>query len=82
MHCIFCHQKCNEDKAVGEEIARLRHAVELFKSAEARSGNTGQVADQIGRAQSLLQEAVKDNDFIYHERVPDVSDFIVASTVR
>lgn len=63
---------CNEQKAVGEEIARLKHAIELFKSAETRSGNSGQVDHQVGKAQSLLNEAIKDNDFIYHERVPDV----------
>ncbi|KAF2349567.1 BRO1 domain [Trinorchestia longiramus] len=63
---------CNEQKAVGEEISRLRQAVELFKSAETRSGNAGQVAEQIARSQSLLETALKDNDFIYHERVPDV----------
>uniref|UniRef100_A0A2P2HW37 Programmed cell death 6-interacting protein-like n=1 Tax=Hirondellea gigas TaxID=1518452 RepID=A0A2P2HW37_9CRUS len=65
---------CNEQKSVGEEISRLRQALELFKSAETRSGNTGQVVDQINRAQNLLTEAIKDNDFIYHERVPDVKN--------
>ena len=64
---------CNEQKSVGEEIARLRQAVELFKSAETRSGNLGQVSEHIGRAQSLLADAIKDNDFIYHERVPEVN---------
>ncbi|XP_018017189.1 programmed cell death 6-interacting protein-like [Hyalella azteca] len=63
---------CNEEKSVDEEISRLRHALELFKSAETRSGNAGQVVDQIARAQSLMDEAVKYNDFIYHERVPEV----------
>ena len=30
-----------------------------------------QVADYIGSATNALAEAKKDNDFIYHERVPD-----------
>ncbi|XP_066953002.1 programmed cell death 6-interacting protein [Macrobrachium rosenbergii] len=63
---------CNSKKTVGEEIARLRHAMELFKAAQTRSGDLAFFADHQGRAQRSLDEAVKDNDFIYHERIPDV----------
>ncbi|KAK3859625.1 hypothetical protein Pcinc_034275 [Petrolisthes cinctipes] len=63
---------CNSKKAVGEEIARLKQAMELFKSAQTRSGDTTFFEDSVGRSQRALEEAVKDNDFIYHERVPDV----------
>ncbi|KAG7172531.1 programmed cell death 6-interacting protein-like [Homarus americanus] len=63
---------CNSNKAVGEEIARLRHTVELFKGAQTRSGEISFFEDHLGRAQRALEEAVKDNDFIYHERIPDI----------
>ncbi|XP_045605030.2 programmed cell death 6-interacting protein isoform X2 [Procambarus clarkii] len=63
---------CNSNKTVGEEIARLRHAVELFKTAQTRSGDATLFEVHLGRAQRSLDEAVKDNDFIYHERIPDV----------
>ena len=70
-------QVCNANKVVGEEIARLKHAMELFKAAQTRSGDLTLFQDQISRAQRAHDEAVKDNDFIYHERVPDVSLFIL-----
>nr|ABG82044.1 ALG-2 interacting protein x [Penaeus monodon] len=63
---------CNSDKSVGEEIARLNKGLEMFKAAQARSGDLTMFADNLGRAKNCLDEAVKDNDFIYHERVPDV----------
>lgn len=63
---------CNSKKAVGEEIARLRHAVELFKAAQTRYGDVTFFEDHLARAQRALDEAVKDNDFIYHERIPDL----------
>ncbi|ROT76243.1 ALG-2 interacting protein x [Penaeus vannamei] len=63
---------CNNDKSVGEEIARLNKGLEMFKAAQARSGDLTMFADNLGRAKNCLDEAVKDNDFIYHERVPDV----------
>lgn len=63
---------CRTNKAVGEEIARLQHAVELFKSAQSRSGKSNLFEDYAGRAQRNLVESKKDNDFIYNEVVPDV----------
>lgn len=68
----FQSKVCNSKKAVGEEIARLRHTIELFKSAQTRSGDLTFFADHVGRAQRALDDAVKDNDFIYHERIPEV----------
>ncbi|XP_076063979.1 programmed cell death 6-interacting protein-like protein AliX [Oratosquilla oratoria] len=63
---------CNANKAVGEEIARLKYCIELFKTAQTRSGDLTLFAENVGRAQRALEEATKDNDFIYHERIPDV----------
>ncbi|MCL4122369.1 UNVERIFIED_CONTAM: hypothetical protein GTU68_051255, partial [Idotea baltica] len=62
---------CNANKTVGEEISRLKCSLELFKSAQTRSGDSTLFSEEIGRAQRAHDEAVKDNDFIYHERVPD-----------
>lgn len=60
-------QACRASKAVGEEIARLTLAAELLKGA--RPGSPA--ADAAVRAARQLQAAVRDNDFIYHARVPD-----------
>ncbi|XP_033337052.1 programmed cell death 6-interacting protein-like protein AliX [Megalopta genalis] len=63
---------CKNNKTIGEEIARLEHAVELFKAAQQRSNKPALFQDYANRAQRNLTEVKKDNDFIYHERIPDV----------
>ncbi|XP_029047406.2 programmed cell death 6-interacting protein [Osmia bicornis bicornis] len=63
---------CKSNKVIGEEIARLEHAVELFKAAQQRSNKPSLFQDYANRAQRNFTEVKKDNDFIYHERVPDV----------
>ncbi|XP_043204066.1 programmed cell death 6-interacting protein-like [Amphibalanus amphitrite] len=63
---------CNANKAVGEEIARLQHAESLIRSAATRAGDVPAWGVYAARAQQALASAKKDNDFIYHERVPDV----------
>ncbi|XP_076765982.1 programmed cell death 6-interacting protein-like protein AliX [Xylocopa sonorina] len=63
---------CKNNKTIGEEIARLEHAVELFKSAQQRSNKPHLFQDYANRAQRNLAEVKKDNDFIYHERIPDI----------
>lgn len=62
---------CKSNKSVGEEIARLEHAVELFKAAQQRSNKSTLFQDYANKAQRNLTEAKNDNDFIYHERIPD-----------
>ncbi|XP_050349008.1 programmed cell death 6-interacting protein [Nymphalis io] len=63
----FQAQVCRANKAFGEEIARLTLAVELLRGAR-----EGSPAAEAGlRAARQLAAAVRDNDFIYHERVPD-----------
>ncbi|XP_059478622.1 programmed cell death 6-interacting protein [Neocloeon triangulifer] len=62
---------CNAGKSVGEEIARLQYALELFKTAQQVSGKATFFQDFVNKAQKALTESKKDNDFIYHERVPD-----------
>uniref|UniRef100_A0A8D8W3V9 Programmed cell death 6-interacting protein n=1 Tax=Cacopsylla melanoneura TaxID=428564 RepID=A0A8D8W3V9_9HEMI len=63
---------CKQNKEIGEEIARLQCAVDLFREAQARSGRPQFFEDILSRAQRNLAEALKDNDFIYHERIPDI----------
>ena len=46
--------------------------MELFKGAQQRSGKPSYFQDYANKAQRNLTEAKKDNDFIYHERIPDV----------
>jgi len=64
----------NAEKAIGEEISRLKYAMDLFSAAATRSGasNLAGSAEWHKRTERALTDAQKDNDFIYHERVPDV----------
>lgn len=62
---------CRANKAVGEEIARLTLAEEQLKHAQARVGVAGYLQEHVTRAARNLASATKDNDFIYHERVPE-----------
>lgn len=65
---------CRANKSVGEEIARLTHAIDLFKSAQLRSGKPNLFEEYAGKAQRNLIESKKDNDFIYNEPVPDLKN--------
>ncbi|XP_029676260.1 programmed cell death 6-interacting protein-like, partial [Formica exsecta] len=65
---------CKNNKLIGEEIARLEHAVELFKAAQQRSNKPSLFQDYANKAQRNLTEVRKDNDFIYHERIPDIKN--------
>ncbi|CAH1107337.1 unnamed protein product, partial [Psylliodes chrysocephalus] len=62
---------CKSNKNIGQEISRLRRANELLRASQTRSGRTlfGEIALKVERN---LAEAVKDNDFIYHEIIPDI----------
>lgn len=64
---------CRAAKAVGEEIARLRLAEEQLKRAQARIVTPGYLHEHVTRAARNLASANKDNDFIYHERIPDAA---------
>ncbi|XP_055902668.1 programmed cell death 6-interacting protein [Eupeodes corollae] len=63
---------CRSAKRIGEEIARLRNAVDLFNSAQSRSGNPHFLDEYANRAKRNLAESTKDNEFIYNEMIPDV----------
>ncbi|KAJ8928156.1 hypothetical protein NQ314_019303 [Rhamnusium bicolor] len=62
---------CKANKSIGEEISRLQRATELFRAAQTRSGRA-LFEDLASKAERNLTEARKDNDFIYHERIPDI----------
>ncbi|KAK6490530.1 programmed cell death 6-interacting protein-like isoform X1 [Huso huso] len=80
-HCIMqanaeYHQSmlAKQQKKFGEEIGRLQHATDLVKTVASRYDeyvNVKDLSDKISRA---LAAAKKDNDFIYHDRVPDLKD--------
>lgn len=51
---------------------RSQFSVEQLKGAASRVGQGAFMQEYASRAARHLAEASKDNDFIYHERVPDV----------
>ncbi|CAH3930485.1 programmed cell death 6-interacting protein [Pieris brassicae] len=63
---------CHENKSVGEEIARLQVAIDLLKNSGSGWGG-GRVADVSRAATRGLAAATRDNDFIYHERIPEAA---------
>lgn len=73
-------QVCGANKAVGEQIARLQAALDALAAAGivpgASAGGARAGADPLGdacaRAARALAAARRDNDFIYHERVPEL----------
>ncbi|XP_039676243.1 programmed cell death 6-interacting protein isoform X2 [Perca fluviatilis] len=80
-HCIMqanaeLHQSilAKQKKRFGEEIARLQHAAELVKTVASRYDEYVSVKDLSEKVNRALTAAKKDNDFIYHDRVPEVKD--------
>uniref|UniRef100_A0A8C8D528 BRO1 domain-containing protein n=1 Tax=Oncorhynchus tshawytscha TaxID=74940 RepID=A0A8C8D528_ONCTS len=80
-HCIMqanaeLHQSilAKQKKHFGEEIARLQHASELVKTVASRYDEYVSVKDLSDKISRALTAAKKDNDFIYHDRVPEVKD--------
>ncbi|XP_063423145.1 programmed cell death 6-interacting protein-like isoform X1 [Mytilus trossulus] len=63
---------CKEARSYGEQIARLQHANDLMAASSQRGGTTFNFRNEQGKIQRELQSAKKDNDFIYHDKVPDV----------
>lgn len=71
---LYQSSVCKANKLIGQEIARLEYAVDLFKAAQSRSNKTNLFEEYSNKAQRRLTEVKKDNDFIYHERIPDIKN--------
>lgn len=61
---------CGAEQLYGEEIARLRLASSLLETVRAKP-DMGLYAELRARCERRLAAAVRDNDFIYHDRVPE-----------
>ncbi|CAG5134687.1 unnamed protein product, partial [Candidula unifasciata] len=68
------YQSCvaQQSKSYGEEIARLQHAKELLNASKTRGGSTFIFQQEQGRVDRALETALKDNNFIYHDKIPDL----------
>uniref|UniRef100_A0A663M788 Programmed cell death 6-interacting protein n=1 Tax=Athene cunicularia TaxID=194338 RepID=A0A663M788_ATHCN len=80
-HCIMqanaeYHQSilAKQQKKFGEEIGRLQHAADLVKTVASRYDEYVNIKDLVDKINRALTAAKKDNDFIYHDRVPDLKD--------
>ncbi|XP_068603190.1 programmed cell death 6-interacting protein [Brachionichthys hirsutus] len=80
-HCIMqanaeLHQSvlAKQKKRFGEEIARLQHSAELVKKVASHYDEYVSVKDLNDKINRFLTAAKKDNDFIYHDRVPEIKD--------
>jgi len=63
---------CCEKKAVAEEVARLEFAKTLLTAGiERGTGSLSNSKEWLERTEQALIKARKDNDFIYHERIPE-----------
>jgi programmed cell death 6-interacting protein len=60
-------------KRIGNEIARLQKAIELFKAAQTRSGKITLFDEYAKKSERHLVEAKKDNDFIYNAPIADIN---------
>lgn len=62
-----------DTKDVGEELVRLRYASELLAASKKRGGDQFIFRDWKNKVTAALDLANKDNDFIYHARLPELS---------
>ena len=75
----FQSKVCKSNKCIGEEIARLKLSVEMFENALSKSSKLSFHQDYCNKASGRLAEVTKDNDFIYHERIPDAKSLTAIS---
>lgn len=52
----------------------FQHAADLIKTVASRYDEYINVKDLVDKINRALTAAKKDNDFIYHDRVPDLKD--------
>ncbi|KAG1648906.1 Programmed cell death 6-interacting protein [Nymphon striatum] len=63
------------NKSIGEELSRLERALSFINEANAKARGICDFNDMGGRIKRAYDEAKKDNDFIYHEKIPDYKSF-------
>lgn len=61
----------NTQKNIGEELSRLGHSMELLKIADQRGGKEINVKPNLQLIQTALDKAKRENDYVYHDRVPE-----------
>lgn len=61
----------NNEKNIGEALTRLVKSVELLRIADSRGGKELPVKVQMNQVQLAYEKAKKENDYVYHERVPE-----------
>jgi len=59
------------EQKIGDALARFTKSFELIKVAEQRSSKELNLKPYTSRIQNAYDKAKKDNEFVYHERVPD-----------
>lgn len=65
----------NEKKEIGEELCRLAEALRLCQQSQSyftTAGTPNAFKAEMAIIQKAYDLAKKDNDFIYHERIPDL----------
>jgi len=76
---VHFHQAkvCKEKKTIGEEICRLQLALELLNKSESMLPQVNEDGRKwVDLCSMALEEAKKDNEFIYFEKVPPVTELI------
>lgn len=59
------------EQKIGEALSRFTKSLELIKKAESRGGKEINIKSYVNKIQEAFDKAKKDNEFVYHERVPD-----------
>lgn len=50
----------------------VQHAQELLSASQNRGGTTFNFKQELAKVQRALETATKDNNFIYHDKIPDI----------
>lgn len=66
---FYAAESAKEDSSFGEQISRLREAAKLMDQSNSYYSNG--FSEESILIKKSLESAVKDNDFIYHERIVD-----------
>ena len=66
-------QVSEEAKEIGEQISRLKEAHRLMEKCNNYLSLVTHYSSEIASIKKFLDQSIKDNNFIYHERIPDFS---------